>query len=136
LYIGYFWRVYNGDLYPPFQTVEQNRKLNQLRLGKFKGTLSFTSDMLSNQDIRYTWPHKNSYGACLGYTDGHGEWVPMRKQDHDLNERMAVNRDEVNARIFWHYYWFAVDAGDLPFLTDSIATGTLGPLLTRWRPYP
>jgi hypothetical protein len=26
------------------------------------------------------WPHANPFGACVGYSDGHGEWVIVPKQ--------------------------------------------------------
>jgi prepilin-type N-terminal cleavage/methylation domain-containing protein len=135
LYIGYFYRVYGyDDITPPFGTKPEIKRLNQLRLGKFKGVMSMTSDMLSNQDIRYTWSHKNSYGACVGYSDGHGEWIPMRKKDHDLHEKMAINRMSYEAQLFWLYYWWAVDRADLPFLHDNLLTEP-GQFLARYPRY-
>jgi prepilin-type N-terminal cleavage/methylation domain-containing protein len=86
-YLGYSYRLCNQAV-PPDVTDADMKALLALKPGKFKGVKALTSDIVGPRGTRNHWPHIRPYGVCVGYSDGHAEFVMMTEKDYNIAMRL------------------------------------------------
>jgi prepilin-type N-terminal cleavage/methylation domain-containing protein len=107
IYIGYMYRVFDDRFQTPnwMPAIERDHlmrlKLGKLRLpdggvlgdggspvlrqgnGQLIGPIALTSDLMGNRGLGLplaNWAHDNPWGANVGYSDGHAEWIAVPKR--------------------------------------------------------
>jgi prepilin-type N-terminal cleavage/methylation domain-containing protein len=62
---------------------EQNF-LNGAMAGRVKGIKALTADAFAtSEDKKAAWPHIRPAGICVGFTDGHCEYIALDQRDYD-----------------------------------------------------
>ena len=116
LRLGYLYR-FGRQEYAPFWTDAEDVRLNALRPGKFKGVMAMVADVLVS-GWGPSYPHDKPFGVCVGFSDGHGEWVAMSRKGW-LAARLASNSDQRRQQAYVRYFWWAVDKNDIPFFEQN-----------------
>jgi hypothetical protein len=71
-----------------------------------------------------TFVHTKPYGLCVGFSDGHGEFVDMGKKNYDVAVDMVrgyianPNAGRIDQWCYFYYYWFAIDRKDMRAFAD------------------
>jgi prepilin-type N-terminal cleavage/methylation domain-containing protein len=114
LLVGLLYRVHYQPVEPNI-TVNDCEVLNNLRLGKlgkFKGGMMA---LISEVPWYYNfnvWSHTKPYGLNVAYSDGHGEFVDMGKENYDTAVEFTRTFTRHDQWMYFHYMWFAIDRGD------------------------
>ena len=87
--IGYSYRIIDNPYSSGPITQAEVNKLRALKLGKFKGIVAITSDVMGDTQSLAHWSHTKPYGMCVGFSDGHGEYIPMTEKDYKV--RLVLN---------------------------------------------
>jgi prepilin-type N-terminal cleavage/methylation domain-containing protein len=110
LHFGYQYRIGGQDA-PPWVSTSDIRKMNSMKLSKFKGSKSLVTDF-THYYYYNLFPHRNPYGLPTAFSDGHAEFVMMNKDEFETCRRFAATWNKLEAIIYWHYIWFAMDKND------------------------
>src|SRR4051812_9319433 len=107
--IGYMYRVFDDEFQAPtwMPAIEKrpNGQLLRLKVGRLRlrdggvmstagaplrvanthtaGPIALTSDLMANRSTGAPltdWPHDNPWGANVGFSDGHVDWIPVPKK--------------------------------------------------------
>ncbi|WP_428938110.1 type II secretion system protein [Fontivita pretiosa] len=101
--IGYIYRIF-GQAQPPHISVQDVKAIQGMKLGKMKGTRALAMDAIGQNDWapKSAWPHRNQYGICVGYSDGHANFQLMNESDykHTFQIRNARMGDIYIFRMF------------------------------------
>ncbi len=120
VYLGYNYRAHGQAVSPYITTADMNyvQNLKVGKLGKrFGGVMAITTDFPWFYYLN-TFVHTKPYGICVGYTDGHGEFVDMGKRNFDIAVDMVrgyianPGSGRTDQWAYFYYYWFALDRGD------------------------
>ena len=89
LYGGYLYRIGGygsvsgmGNQYIDTDIIPEKRFIDSAIRGKFKGVKSLTMDFFGyNPFVPANWPHRQPYGICVGWSDGHVGFLSMERKD-------------------------------------------------------
>jgi prepilin-type N-terminal cleavage/methylation domain-containing protein len=110
LQFGYQYRIGGQDA-PPWVSTSDIRKMNSMKISKLKGSRSMITDFTYYYNLNL-FPHRNPWGLPTAFTDGHAEFVMLTKQDFEVSKQLAATWNKLEAIIYWHYIWFAIDKKD------------------------
>ena len=88
-YIGYSYRLCNQPQAGWF-TFDDVQQLLKLKVGRFKGIKALTSDVIGPRGQKNHWPHIQPYGVCVGFSDGHGEFISTTKGEYDIAMKLPL----------------------------------------------
>jgi len=106
--MGYSYRLCN-QASPPYMSTQDIKDLLTLKMGKFRGIKSLTSDIVGPRSTRAHWCHIKPYVVNVGYSDGHAESITVSYQIYDL----ALHLPAIGPADGFHYQMFkAYDSHD------------------------
>jgi prepilin-type N-terminal cleavage/methylation domain-containing protein len=117
LQFGYQYRIGGQDA-PPWVSKNDITKMNRMKLGTFKGVRSLVTDFTFYYNLNL-FPHRRPYGLPTAFTDGHGEFIQMHKDEFDTCAQIAATWNKLEAIIYWHYIWFAIDRRDTKWFHEK-----------------
>jgi prepilin-type N-terminal cleavage/methylation domain-containing protein/prepilin-type processing-associated H-X9-DG protein len=110
-YLGYSYRLQGempqGDVdIPENQNGAERVRQIKMKAGQFKGNIAMTADVFSSNQSQYKgFPHINTYGVNVGFSDGHAEWIPLEKIDHQISATVSQDGSASN-RGAYHYLMY------------------------------
>jgi prepilin-type N-terminal cleavage/methylation domain-containing protein/prepilin-type processing-associated H-X9-DG protein len=104
--IGYQYRIFDDQFQSPaWMPASELKQLFHLKMGKMKlrdggvnssygaplivrsgmssGPIALVADLMANRGVgapQADWPHSNPWGANVGFSDGHCEWIEVPKR--------------------------------------------------------
>jgi prepilin-type N-terminal cleavage/methylation domain-containing protein len=130
LYTGYVYRVAgnwavqtSGYSFPFYFIDVNNNSIKDAKAendfivaahsGRIKGIKALISDnFVSFEDGKSHWSHIRPPGICVGFTDGHGEYVPLSQKDYDYAINFKAGQGPGPADSFMAMFLRAVDDKD------------------------
>jgi prepilin-type N-terminal cleavage/methylation domain-containing protein len=88
VYGGYLFRIgghgSSNSLGPAYaaDSTDERAFIEKAITGKVRGVKSLTMDFFGyNPYVPANWPHRQPYGICVGWSDGHVSYVTMERKD-------------------------------------------------------
>jgi prepilin-type N-terminal cleavage/methylation domain-containing protein len=110
-YIGYSYRLSN-DPKPGWISSQDVQELLKLKVGRFKGIKALSSDIIGPRGTRSHWPHTQPYGVCVGYSDGHAEFIYTSKREYDIALKLPPLSNSAAVDGFQFHMFKAFDTKD------------------------
>jgi prepilin-type N-terminal cleavage/methylation domain-containing protein len=92
------------------QKDENNLVTRAMKGGKIRGIRSMISDHFGYPDgALVMWPHTKPYGICVGYTDGHVDYVALQEKDWKLIGTFSGSNQLARSDVYITMYFRAFD---------------------------
>ena len=114
-FMGYLYRIF-GQVEGPGPIAARKQKavndVMKFRFGKMKNKALVKDLLMMGWGLGLTWPHRQPYGVNVAYSDGHGEFVQLKRSDFDAAYRQATKPDSgvVNASYYTVIMFDALDS--------------------------
>jgi prepilin-type N-terminal cleavage/methylation domain-containing protein len=119
-YIGYSYRLSN-DPKPGWITTQDIQEMLKLKVGRFKGIKALASDVIGPRNQKHHWPHIQPYGVCVGYSDGHAEFVSTTKSEYEIAMKLPPLSTSGAVDGFQFYMFKAFDTKDFTKVRELFA---------------
>jgi hypothetical protein len=122
LHFGYLYRVFGSD-FKPYINAAEVTKINNLKIGKPKKLMALVIEVAWNSN-KVCWSHLRPYGLNVSFTDGHANFVQMKKAEYeaavDCARTYTSNGQPTDQNCYYHYLYMAIERDQIREFTGFV----------------
>jgi prepilin-type N-terminal cleavage/methylation domain-containing protein len=123
-FMGYLYRLFgeaegNGAI--GTRISQALNEVKKYKMGRMKNKALVSDIQVMGWGQGLSWPHREPYGINVAYSDGHAEFVQLKKSDFDAAYKFAKTPDSgvVNASFYTVIMFAALDNQDFTELRKT-----------------